>query len=260
LSTSPRTYFVVARRQKMSFQGFRSLDTSLYRLKKSHFATSRMQVMSSQGHSTTWNFVSSNSSKLHFWLRRRQRISSHGLSTPWNIALSTKRKSHFGPIIRQKMNSQSESIPCKNFTRSCQSLIWCGPESRKFVRRVLLTLRIMAFSALPKSRFWTSGIQKMSSQSRENIRNDAFWTSTKAHFATARRLKMSSQGFSSTWNRLPEFTQDAFWEIQKEEYEFSGLFHYLKHHFLDLSQVALWAGYKVENQSYRWQYNRKNAF
>jgi hypothetical protein len=53
------------------------------------FATSRRQIMSYQGHSTTWIIASSNSSKSHFWMTRRAKIIFHGLSTPRNIAFTT---------------------------------------------------------------------------------------------------------------------------------------------------------------------------
>jgi hypothetical protein len=43
-------------------------------LPKSHFATSRREIMSSEGHSTTWNIASSTSSKSHFWMPRMQKM------------------------------------------------------------------------------------------------------------------------------------------------------------------------------------------
>jgi ribosomal protein L31 len=87
----------------------------------------------------------------------------------------------------------------------------------------------------------------MSSQGHSTPLNIALMTSPKSHFWKSGKQKISSQAQKNTRKNLfPDITEHAFWAGQKTENKFAGPVYPLKHRFLDLAQVVFWVGRKVE--------------
>jgi hypothetical protein len=83
----------------------------------------------------------------------------------------------------------------------------------------------------------------MTLQGVGNTRIIAFPTSPKSHFYLFRRQKMNKKGQETTCNFCLSISRKTrLLDVQKVENEFRRIGDYFKNSFLDLNQIAFWAG------------------
>ena len=136
--------------------------------------------------------------------------------THWNIAFSNSTMSHFGLVKLLKMSSH------------CLATTWN-----------------IVFSTTPKSHFGVFKTKKIISLYMETTWNTAFTTSPKSNFGLVKTQQISSMSLATTWTLIYVLTHVAFWCVQENEFAVS--LDHLKNRFLELTQVAFWAGEETEN-------------
>ena len=236
---------------------------------KSHFSLVKSLKMCSQWLATTWNIPLSTSLKSYFrlakrskwfqsatgaleksfyplhpsqilWIFKRQKMTFKCHSTTWIVGLSTWKKSHFQLVKMQKISSKFLSIN-NRFIDLTQIPFWACQEAKMSSQCLATTLNI-AFLNSHMPNFVMFKRQKMSSQCLATTWNIAFSTSPKSYFVMIKRPKMSSKWHESIWNTdFPNsLSRILGWSRGRKCVQVPG--KHLKHRFLVLNKVAIWAG------------------
>ena len=174
------------------------------------FGLLKIKKMCSQCLATTWNIVSSTSTKTHFgWSRGWKWVLS--ASTTWKNDLSTSINSHFGLAKRKKMISKCHGSAW-NIVLSTSS-----KSNLKLVKRQKMTFKCHSTTWIVQLLGWLRG-----------------WKWVRSAW---RPLETS----------LYQPHLSRIWAGQEEENDFKDSWKHLNHRFIDFIQVEFWSFKEAEN-------------